>query len=88
MIMFSRFCEKVAALENREDELHSIQEDDNGLNAFKREQYRKILQGDYKGFADDVVLMGDKLRRCFAILRIATVFIFVITIAINYFACA
>ena len=62
---FKKYCEKLAELEGRSQEFHSVfGRDEGGLNKFEREQYWKLWAGDhdYRKFNDsDLTAMGDRI---------------------------
>lgn len=49
---FSSYCERVAEATGRQSERQSANTDDGGLNLFDREQFFKLMRGDYGGLGD------------------------------------
>ncbi len=49
---FSSYCENVAEATGRWAERRSAGSDDGGLNLFDREQFFKLMRGDYGGLGD------------------------------------
>ena len=63
-LLFKKYCERIAKLENRSDELLEYWgRDDSGLNKFEREHFWKIFQKNYLSFNDPLMeQLGKKLR--------------------------
>ena len=63
---FSSYCESVAEATGRSSERQSANTDDGGLNLFDREQFFKLMRGDYGGLGDQRILAeGQTLTRQF-----------------------
>jgi len=60
---FGRYCTEVARLQGRSVERRAVWgADENVMNSFQREQYRKLLTGEYKALGDErLVRMADRL---------------------------
>ncbi len=57
MFQFRRYCERVALATGREKEfLGKIDVDDDGNNAFEREQWRKLFAKDFSSLGDSILL--------------------------------
>jgi hypothetical protein len=54
---FSAYCEQVAKATGRERENQEFRNaDENGNNAFQREQYRKLRTGEFKELSDPMLV--------------------------------
>ena len=63
---FSSYCESVAEATGRWSERQSAGSDDGGLNLFDREQFFKLMRGDYGGLGEQRILAeGQTLTRQF-----------------------
>jgi hypothetical protein len=63
-LQFRSYCERVAKATGRSRENQSLSTNEDGANAFEREQYRKLLNGEYKNLGDPaLVLQGQALAR-------------------------
>ncbi len=57
MFQFRSYCERVAEATGRNNELYAkIEMDEDGNNAFEREQWRKLVTKDFVGLADPTLL--------------------------------
>jgi hypothetical protein len=64
MLQFYSYCEKVAKTTGRSKENQSFRTNEDGANAFEREQYRKLLNGEYITLGDPaLVLQGRAVAR-------------------------
>jgi len=63
---FSSYCEKVAEATGRQSERLSANTDEGGLNLFDREQFFKLMRGDFGGLGDQkMVAEGQTISRQF-----------------------
>ena len=63
---FSSYCESVAEATGRQPERQSANTDEGGLNRFDREQFFKLMRGDYGGLGDQrIVAEGQTITRQF-----------------------
>ncbi|MDE2420861.1 MAG: hypothetical protein KGO49_06740 [Gammaproteobacteria bacterium] len=63
-ILFSKYCTRIAKLEGREDERHSLTAPEGGMNWFEIEHTAKLWRRYYRKFDDPFLLeIGNTLFR-------------------------
>ena len=64
LVHFYSYCSKVAESTGRSNENQSMRTNEDGSNAFEREQFRKLRSGEYANFEHpDLVAQGHVLAR-------------------------
>jgi hypothetical protein len=81
---FRSYCEDIAKTEGREAEFGVLSSDENSLNAYEREQFKRLMRGDFAHIGNEEVLarslhLAARLKR----LRAVT-FLFVIAVGAMY----
>jgi hypothetical protein len=62
-LLFNKYCQRVAELENRLEASHSLGRGEIGMNSFEIEQFGRILARHYTKYDDsNLVQMGTRLR--------------------------
>jgi hypothetical protein len=87
MSEFSAYCDRLAKVTGRERERQSIwNTDEGGLSAFDREQFWKLMRGDYLELADPVIAAQARrlTLRCRLSYLLGAVLLVVIVAATKY----
>ena len=72
MVEFGAFCERIALSERRMEDYAEVRgADEGGMNAFAREQYQRIMEGDFDSMSDPALVskgryLASRFRRLFA----------------------
>lgn len=84
---FRSYCEIVAEKQGRLKEFRDfLSADENALNRFEREQFRKLMRGDIDVTDDESLLVwARRLSSRLRLLRLST-FLFVVVVGMAYFA--
>ena len=81
---FRSYCEDIAKSEGRTAEFGILSSDENNLNAYEREQFKRLMRGDFAQVADEELLARSlHLATRLKILRTVT-FLFVIAVGMLY----
>jgi hypothetical protein len=88
MVTFLRYCELMAKNEGRQSEWAEIRSDENGLNEYKKEQWRKLPEMPYLRFTDpELHSKGKRLQYFFPAIAAFTLIVIVATVALDTCFC-
>lgn len=81
---FRSYCKDIATLEGRSSEVSILSSDENSLNAYEREQFKRLMRGDFAHVSDEELLARSlHLATRLKMLRRVT-FLFVVAVGLLY----
>lgn len=81
---FRSYCENIAKTEGREAEFNVLSSNEDSLNAYEREQFKRLMRGDF-AHIDNEELLARSLRLSSRMKRLrAVTFLFLIAVGTIY----